>query len=349
MDLTELDYELPTDLIAQHPASQRTGSRLLVCRRAAAKDGAALSDRHFRDLPALLKPGDVLVRNDSRVLAARTWFLRPSGGRLEVLFLHEVSPTRGGPLWEVLVRGRPKVGETLTCSVDSQWELEVVERIGDGRWLVESASATAVTELLHRYGSVPVPPYIKSTVDDPERYQTTYGRLLGSAAAPTAGLHFTPRLDAELTRLGVQIVHLTLHVGLGTFRPLKQPRLEDNQLHAERFAVPLSAWQTVLTALEEDRRVIAVGTTTVRTLEHLALGTTAACDGVLAGSTELFITPGFRFQVVSGLITNFHLPRSSLLALVMAFYGVAATRRAYRHAVVHGYRFYSFGDAMVVV
>jgi S-adenosylmethionine:tRNA ribosyltransferase-isomerase len=392
MLLTDLDYVLPPHLIAQEPAEPRDASRLLVYRRpgagAASRSGvpggsrtavggtdaaALLADRHFRDLPELLRSGDLLVRNDARVLAARTHFRRPTGGRLEFLFLHpagkrsaeegddprgsvgttaqEGSDT-GGEVWEALVRGRPRVGETLTNESDEHWLVRARHSFGDGRWLVASEGTTPVAERLIASGEAPLPPYIRRRLDDPERYQTIYSSRPGSSAAPTAGLHFTGDLDERLTAAGVDVVNVTLHVGLGTFKPLTGAVVERNRLHAETYEVDAAAWARVRAARAGGRRVVAVGTTVVRTLEHLARSPETAHDQggpFLRGSTDLFITPGFRFRVVDALITNFHLPRSSLLALVMAFAGVGETREIYRHAVENGYRFYSFGDAMVVL
>jgi S-adenosylmethionine:tRNA ribosyltransferase-isomerase len=393
----ELDYELPPELIAQHPAEPRDAARLLVCRRSGAGSPAVLEDRRFADLPSVLRPGDLLVRNDTRVLAARTFFRRPTGGRLEVLFLqaasvrapardsesvsraqtaaalqrHDSEPGGAAPVapeavasphqapasrpeaapetWEVLVRGRPRVGETLALDADCEWQLEVLDELGEGRWLVASGSPQPVTLLLDQHGCAPLPPYIRAPLDDPQRYQTIFACRPGSAAAPTAGLHFTQGLDAGLAAAGIEIVELTLHVGLGTFKPLATEVLEDTRLHSEAFELPVRAWERLRQAPAEGRRVVAVGTTMVRLLEHLAAAAPRPDpDGVLRGRTSLLIAPGHRFRVVDALITNFHLPRTSLLALVMAFAGVQQTRAAYDHAVAGGYRFYSFGDAMLV-
>ena len=369
--LEDLDYELPERLVAQHPAELRDASRLLVFQRS---DGR-LTDRVFADLPRLLREGDVLVRNDTRVFPARTYFRRASGGRVEVLFLRPASPGLSGALperagsagesraeeWEVLLRGRPRAGESLASeSLGEGWSLACVSPFGDGRWLVCSHGARSVLELLDEAGVTPLPPYIHEGLNDPERYQTTYARVRGSAAAPTAGLHFTPELDARLARAGVIIETLTLHVGLGTFKPLQEETLAAGRLHGESYEVDAAAWARVLAARAEGRRVVAVGTTSMRTLEHLARAAGAhgaepadpadrAPEAVLRGETSLFISPGFEFRVVDALITNFHLPRTSLLALVMAFCGVEETRRLYARAVAAGYRFYSFGDAMLAL
>ena len=366
--IDELDYELPPALIAQHPAEPRDAARLLVCRRVGPGEAAVVEDQRFADLPSLLRPGDLLVRNDTRVLAARTFFRRPTGGRLEVLFLHALAATgrpsadseKGNSVssrrsaaaeqWEVLVRGRPRVGEVLTVDADGTWQLQVVDELGEGRWLVASASPEPVVELLECHGRAPLPPYIRAPLDDPQRYQTIFACHPGSAAAPTAGLHFTRRLDGALAAAGVEILELTLHVGLGTFKPLSTEALEDTKLHSEAFELPASALERLRQAKADGRRVVAVGTTTVRLLEHLATAVPQPDpDGVLRGRTSLLIAPGHRFRVVDALITNFHLPRTSLLALVMAFCGVQRTRELYAHAVADGYRFYSFGDAMLVL
>lgn len=372
--LEDLDYDLLEELVAQAPAEPRDASRLLVCRRAR----GVLDDRVFNDLPELLREGDVLVRNDTRVFPARSFFRRATGGRIEVLFLRPseagedgagggVRDAAGDPrdpaeVWEALLRGRPRRGETLSSeTLGEGWPLVAVRPLGDGRWLVASRDARPVLELLEEAGAMPLPPYIHQHLSDPERYQTTYARLVGSAAAPTAGLHFTPALDAALEAAGVTIETVTLHVGLGTFKPLVEETLAANRLHSETYEVDAAVWARLLAARAQGRRVVAVGTTSVRTLEHLARHVPeaatpagpqpAASAGPAAyrGETNLFITPGFDFRVVGALVTNFHLPRTSLLALVMAFCGVEQTRCLYAHAVRERYRFYSFGDAMLAL
>ena len=348
LTLAELDYDLPLGLVAQHPVEPRDASRLLVCRRG----GGELEDRVFADLPALLRAGDVLVRNDTRVFPARAYFRRATGGRIEVLFLRPAGEAGPAEAWEVLLRGRPRSGETLTNEVlRDAWPLVCQRPLGDGRWLVTSAASQSVFDLLEKAGVTPLPPYIHELLTDPERYQTTYARAVGSAAAPTAGLHFTSALDAALADAGVTVETVTLHVGLGTFRPLDEETLAAEQLHSEAYAVDAAVWARLRAARAQGRRVVAVGTTSLRTLEHLARATTpsGASPALLRGDTSLFVTPGFEFRVVDALITNFHLPRTSLLALVMAFCGVAETRLLYRHAVTQRYRFYSFGDAMLAL
>jgi S-adenosylmethionine:tRNA ribosyltransferase-isomerase len=312
MRSSELDYHLPPELIAQHPAERRDGSRLLVYDRASGD----VRHRRFFDLPEELS-GELVVVNDTRVVPARLRLRRKTGGEAEVLLVERLEPD----VWEGLARPsrRLKSGERLG-------PVELLEPLGEGRWRLR----------LHGDpdGEMPLPPYITERLDEPERYQTVYSRDPGSAAAPTAGLHFTREL---LARLDVERV--TLHLGLDTFRPLSADTLEDHELHGERYEVRPEAWKRI----EGAERVLAVGTTTVRVLESVARG------APLAGRTELFVLPGFEFRRVNALLTNFHLPRSTLLALVMSFAGVEETRRIYRVAVEERYRFYSFGDAMLIL
>ena len=309
MDTSELDYDLPSELIAQHPAGRRDASRLLVYDRSTGD----IRHRTFAELPDELS-GELAVVNDTRVVPARIRIERPKG---EVLLLeHE-----GGGEWLALARPtrRLKAG-------DRHGAVELLEHLGEGRWRVRLEGEPD--------GEAPLPPYITEPLADPARYQTVYADEAGSAAAPTAGLHFTPEL---LGRLDVERV--TLHVGLDTFRPLATDTLEAHELHGERYSVRPEAWQRI----EDADRVLAVGTTTVRVLE------TVASNTVLQGRTSLFVTPGFEFRRVDALLTNFHLPRSTLLALVMAFAGIEETRRLYAEAVDERYRFYSFGDAMLIL
>jgi S-adenosylmethionine:tRNA ribosyltransferase-isomerase len=310
MKASELDYELPKELIAQRPLERRDASRLLVWSRPSGEV------RHcpFRDLQALLPPGTLTVVNDTRVVAARIAIERPCG---EVLLLERL----GGGEWEGLARPsrRLRAGERYG-------PVELLEHLGEGRWRLRLDGEPA--------GAAPLPPYIREPLADPERYQTVYAASEGSAAAPTAGLHFTPELLAAL-----DVERVTLHVGLDTFRPLAVQTVEDHPLHGERYAVSPQAWARI----EAAERVLAVGTTTVRVLETLARG------APLEGRTDLFVTPGFDFRRVDALLTNFHLPRSTLLALVMAFAGIDETRRLYALAVEQRYRFYSFGDAMLIL
>jgi S-adenosylmethionine:tRNA ribosyltransferase-isomerase len=309
MKSSELDYDLPPELIAQHPAERRDESRLLVYDRALRR----VRHRRFGDLPGEI--GDALVVvNDTRVVPARIPIDRPKG---EVLLLEAL----GEGEWEALARPTRRLRAGRAYG-----PVELLEHLGEGRWRVRLDGEPA--------GETPLPPYITEPLVDPERYQTVYAREAGSAAAPTAGLHFTPELLARL-----HVERVTLHVGLDTFRPVAADDLAEHRLHGERYSVTAAASERIRTA----PRVVAVGTTTVRVLETLARG------APLEGRTELFVTPGFEFCRVDALLTNFHLPRSTLLALVMAFAGVEETRELYRLAIAERYRFYSFGDAMLVL
>jgi len=309
MDSAELDYELPPELVAQQPAERRDASRLLVYERST----GTVRHRVFTDLPEEI--GDVLVVvNDTRVVPARIRLERPRG---EVLLLERL----GDGTWVALARPTRRLRPGFRHG-----PVELLEHLGEGRWQVRLEGEPD--------GETPLPPYITEPLNDPTRYQTVYAREAGSAAAPTAGLHFTPEL---LER--VEVARVTLHVGLDTFRPLTAAAVEEHELHGERYSVSREAWERI----EAAERVLAVGTTTVRVLE------TVARDAVLQGRTSLFITPGFGFRRVDALLTNFHLPRSTLLALVMAFAGVQETRRLYELAIAERYRFYSFGDAMLIL
>jgi S-adenosylmethionine:tRNA ribosyltransferase-isomerase len=311
MKLSELDYSLPPELIAQRPLERRDDSRLLVYDRAS----GAVRHRRFMELPEELERDELVVVNDTRVIPARIRIERPRG---EVLLLER---TGEDGLWEGLARPTRRLRAGRRYG-----PVELVEHLGEGRWLLRLDGEPA--------GEMPLPPYITEALSDPERYQTVYAGDEGSAAAPTAGLHFTPEL---LARLDVERV--TLHVGLDTFRPVTAEELELHELHSERYDVAPAAWDRIRRA----RRVLAVGTTTVRVLESLARG------APVAGRTDLFVTPGFEFRRVDHLLTNFHLPRSTLLALVMAFAGVEEVRRLYQLAIEERYRFYSFGDAMLIL
>ena len=308
----ELDYDLPPELVAQRPPERRDESRLLVYERAS----RAIRHRRFADLPE--EVGDALtVVNDTRVLPARLRLERPGGGYAEVLLLEPL----GEGLWEGLARPTRRLRAGMRLG-----PVELVEHVGEGRWRLRLEGEPE--------GEAPLPPYITEPLADSERYQTVYSREPGSAAAPTAGLHFTRELVARL-----DVERVTLHVGLDTFRPVAAAALDAHELHSERYEVAPAAWERIAAAA----RVLAVGTTTTRVLETLARG------APLAGRTNLFVTPGFEFRRVDALLTNFHLPRSTLLALVMAFAGVDETRRLYAEAIRERYRFYSFGDAMLLL
>ena len=323
---SDLDYELPEALIAQSPAEPRDTSRLMLVDVKRGK----ISHHVFRDLPRFLRPGDALVLNETKVLPARLYARRPGGGEVELLFLRDLG--RG---WEVLARPskRLRPGLLLTAGAD---ELEVVKALGEGHWVVQGAD---VRGMLERSGHMPLPPYIRPTERAEEAYQTIYARNPGSAAAPTAGFHFTERVLGEVERAGAEVARVTLHVGTGTFAPLRTERLEEHRMHAEHYNVPEGAARTV----EGAQRVLAAGTTVARTLESWAT------SGEPKGESNLFIYPGYEWRVVDHLLTNFHLPRSTLLAMVMSFGGKELVREAYRAAVEERYRFYSFGDAMLLV
>jgi len=312
MDTAQLDYELPPELIAQRPAERRDESRLLVFDRATGD----VRHRRFSELPDELA-GELVVVNDTRVIPARLRLERAGGGDAEVLLLERLGPDG---VWEGLARPsrRLRAGQRLG-------PVELLEPLGGGRWRLRLEGPPR--------GETPLPPYITEALEDPERYQTVYAREEGSAAAPTAGLHFTPELLSQL-----DVARVTLHVGLDTFRPVEAETLAEHPIHSERYEVAPAEWARIRDA----ERVLAVGTTTVRVLETLARG------APLSGRTKLFITPSFKFERVDALLTNFHLPRSTLLALVMAFAGVEETSRLYELAIAERYRFYSFGDAMLI-
>jgi len=347
MRLEELDFDIPEELIAQEPLEPRDSCRLLHLTATGQSH-----HRRFSSLPDILRPGDTLVFNDSRVLPARIEGRRATGGRVELLFLRPTGQNGGTrERWEALARPSQRLRAGEEVSLPNGQTLRLDSRVGHGRWIVEGPPSQSLVTLMEEHGRLPLPPYIKTYPAEPGSYQTVYAATPGSAAAPTAGLHFTSALDAALADAGVTVETVTLHVGLGTFRPLDEETLAAEQLHSEAYAVDAAVWARLRVARAQGRRVVAVGTTSLRTLEHLARATTpsGASPALLRGDTSLFVTPGFEFRVVDALITNFHLPRTSLLALVMAFCGVAETRLLYRHAVTQRYRFYSFGDAMLAL
>ncbi|QYJ14568.1 S-adenosylmethionine:tRNA ribosyltransferase-isomerase [Rubrobacter xylanophilus DSM 9941] len=327
MRTDELDYELPQELIAQRPAEPRDASRLMVVDVPSGR----ISHHVFRELPGFLRPGDVLVLNETKVIPTRLFASRPGGGEVELLFLGE----RGG-VWEALARPSRRLRPGMRLLAGEGESLEVVKELGEGRWLVRGSD---VAGLLERAGRMPLPPYIEPTPEAEASYQTVYARTPGSAAAPTAGFHFTDRVLRGVEEAGARIARVVLHVGLGTFAPVRVERLEDHRMHREYYAVP----EETARAVEEAERVVAVGTTVVRTLESWAR------SGVREGESDLFIYPGYEWRAVDALITNFHLPRSTLLALVMSFAGKELVREAYEVAVSERYRFYSFGDAMLLL
>jgi S-adenosylmethionine:tRNA ribosyltransferase-isomerase len=336
----DFDYSLPREYIAQTPIEPRDASRLLVLRR----DGAPLEHRVFREITDYLRPGDLLVANESRVIPARLFGHKAgSGGRVELLLLSRCDEVT----WEALVRGRRvAVGATIEFAEGLS---ALVEAISDtGSRLVRFNGP--VEPYLDRLGVMPLPPYIHSKLADPGRYQTVYARVQGSSAAPTAGLHFTPELVARVRAMGVGFSFVTLHIGLDTFKPIQEESVEEHHIHTEYCELPVETAQSVTKTRAQGGRVIAVGTTAVRTLESAA----RLVEGEwrvapFAGSTSLYIYPGYSFHAVNGMITNFHLPRSTLLCLVSAFAGKANMDGAYAEAIRLGYRFYSFGDAMFLL
>ena len=340
MKTSDFYYDLPQELIAQTPLERRDGSRLLTLDKVT----GAWEHRHFYDLPEYLHPGDCLILNDSRVLPARLLGQRlPGGGACEVLLLID----KGEGTWECLVRpGRKmKPGAKLSFG-DGELTAEVTEELPGGNRLVHFDYEGIFLEVLERLGKMPLPPYIKEELQDSERYQTVYSKVLGSAAAPTAGLHFTPELLEKIAAMGVNIGYVTLHVGLGTFRPVKEDNIEEHPMHSEYCVVPPETAELINRTRAAGGRCICVGTTSCRTLESFA-----AEDGHMepsAGWTDIFIYPGYKFKVMDALVTNFHLPESTLVMLVSAFAGREHILNAYAEAVREKYRFFSFGDAMFI-
>ncbi len=325
---SDLDYRLPEGLIAQRPAYPRDSSRLMVVE----VQKQSIEHRIFRDLPVFLHPGDALVMNETKVLPARLCVRRPGGGETELLFLRDLG---AGDLWEVMVRPSRRLRPGMKLSIGEE-EMQAVKPLGEGRWAVVGPD---VSGALRRHGHMPLPPYIEATPEAEREYQTVYARNEGSAAAPTAGLHFTKEVLVEVEEAGARISRVTLHVGPGTFSPVRTEKLADHRMHAEHYHVPDEAAR----AVGDASRVVAVGTTVARTLESwMAMG-------VREGESELFIYPGYHWRAVDTLLTNFHLPRSTLLAMVMSFAGEDLIREAYEVAVKEGYRFFSFGDAMLLV
>lgn len=336
MKTSELDYNLPQELIAKEPVEPRDAAKLLVVN----KDTEKLVESNFASLADFLKAGDLLVFNETKVFPARVLGKKENGGDVEVLFLSETEPK----IWEVLVRGRVRDGQKI--SLPDGLTLKVVKKSNQSVFVGIEETKEEVYSYLNQFGSIPLPPYIKrgATKADIKDYQTVFAHKLGSAAAPTASLHFTKELLKKLRDKGVETGFITLHVGLGTFAPVKAENLEEHPIHSEYYEIPRETVNQIKTAKSEGRRVIAVGTTVVRTLE--TLGQTGLQAG--SGNTDIFIYPGFKFKVIDGLITNFHTPKSSLLGLVFAFLGKEKTLKAYNFAIKKRYRFFSYGDGMII-
>ncbi len=338
MKKTDFTFDLPEELIAQTPLEQRDASRLLVLD----KTSGAMEHRHFSELSSLLRAGDCLVMNDSRVLPARLIGTRETGGAVEVLLLRDL----GGGVWECMTRPGKKTRAGTKLSFGNGLLTATVLREVEGNREIQFHYDGIFLELLEQLGQMPLPPYIHEQLEDPERYQTVYSRVVGSAAAPTAGLHFTEALLNTLRENGVHTAFVTLHVGLGTFRPVKTDQIEDHKMHSEYFMIPDETIRTIEQTRAAGGRIIAVGTTSCRTLESAT-----DADGNFirkSGWTDIFIYPGYRFHILDALITNFHLPESTLIMLVSALAGREHTLAAYRAAVEKRYRFFSFGDAMFI-
>lgn len=340
MKTSDFDFYLPEELIAQTPLERRDTSRLLTLDRTTGGTG----HHHFYDLPTFFRPGDCLVLNNSRVLPARLIGNRPTGGVCEVLLLTD----KGGNLWECLVRpGRKlKPGAQIVFG-NGQLTATIEAEVEDGKRLVRFQYEGIFLEVLEQLGKMPLPPYIKAELQDNERYQTVYSKVVGSAAAPTAGLHFTPELLRQIAEMGVKVCYVTLHVGLGTFRPVKAEDILEHEMHSEYCEISAETAKIINETKQNGGRVICVGTTSCRTIESFA-----AEDGTMteqSGWTNIFIYPGYRFKVLDGLVTNFHLPQSTLIMLVSALAGREHVLAAYQEAVEQKYRFFSFGDAMLIM
>ena len=342
MHLSELDFDLPSELIATEPLDQRDRSRLLRIDRATSE----YTDSFFSQLPDLLHPSDVLVVNNTKVFPARLLGRSDTGAAVEIFLVREIAESR----WEALAKPARRLPPGKSITFGEGFAGTIIERHDDGQVVISFETDLPIEEAIEKFGRTPLPPYIKRDRDaidrDRERYQTVYAQSSGAIAAPTAGLHFTPQMLEFLRERGVEIVEVTLHVGYGTFEPVKVEDLADHRVQAERYEMNADAAKTLSNAKAESRRIIAVGTTTTRTLESVygKFGRFEASSGL----AELTILPGYRFQAIDGLLTNFHLPKSSLLALVSTFGGHELIMESYRHAVAAGYRFYSYGDCMLI-
>ena len=340
MKKSDFYFDLPEELIAQTPIEKRSESKLLHL----VKETGAIEHRRFYNLPDYLKPGDCIVLNDSRVLPARLIGARPTGGSVEIVLLRDLGDNR----WECLSRPGRKTrpGQEIIFG-DGELKAVVEEVIQGGNRIIKFQYEGIFLEVLERLGKMPLPPYIKEELNDPERYQTVYSRELGSAAAPTAGLHFTPELLEEIREKGVKVCFVTLHVGLGTFRPVKEDEIENHEMHSEFCIIPKETADVINETKANGGRVVAVGTTSCRTLESFSND-----DGTItpqSGWTDIFIYPGYKFKCIDALITNFHLPESTLIMLVSALAGRENVLNAYKTAVDEKYRFFSFGDAMIII
>jgi S-adenosylmethionine:tRNA ribosyltransferase-isomerase len=343
MFVKDFNYDLPPELIARYPAPERDASRLMLLNRAS----HCVAEDHFKNITAHLEPGDLLVLNDTRVMPARLFGSKDSGGKVEIFLVRRA--TGIAERWSCLLRASKKFREGQVIFLAKDMRATVCSRLDAESWQIEFAGPEPFDVWLEREGHIPLPPYLQRAddVQDRERYQTVFSKAPGAVAAPTAGLHFTRELLAELDVKGIKTAYLTLHTGLGTFQPVRVERVEDHRIHTERFSIPVSTADAIRSTKALGGRVIAVGTTTTRTLEYAADsdGNVVAGDG----EADIFIYPGYTFKVVNALITNFHLPESTLLMLVSAFAGRDYIQDAYREAIRRGFRFYSYGDAMLIV
>jgi S-adenosylmethionine:tRNA ribosyltransferase-isomerase len=351
MIIDELDYELPERLVAQYPVPVRDHSKMMFYKRGSGQTRHA----YFYQLPDYLAAGDLLVVNDSRVIKSRVFFKRPTGGKMEIFFLsrdHRGFSRGQTNRWECLFRPSRKVRPGDRIEVTEGLVVRPIKRLGSGRWVVECVCQGDIYEKLENAGQIPLPPYIRRNrhgngFPDEDRYQTVFGNVPGSVAAPTAGLHFTDELVTQLRKGGVRIVSVSLNIGYGTFSPIRKERVKDHRMHAEYYRVEPGIGKIITEQKQAGGRIIAVGTTAVRTLETAFDEKGLPQD--LEGVSSLFIHPGYRFKMIDGMITNFHLPRSSLVALVMAYCGVEELKDCYRVAVANNYRFFSYGDAMLIL
>lgn len=339
MNLTDFDYYLPEELIAQTPIEPRNASRLMVLN----PNRKTIEHRKFFELKNFLQPNDCLIFNDTRVIPARLIGKKSTGARVEVFLLRRIDLKR----WEVLVKPGRKIQPGTKIEFTDELSCEVIDRTDFGGRVIEFEFDGVFENILEKAGEIPLPPYIHEKLDDSERYQTVYNRIEGSAAAPTAGLHFTKDQLDDLKSIGIKFGFLTLHVGLGTFRPVNEERIEDHKMHSEFFSLPESVAELINETKKNNGRVIAVGTTSVRTLESVAQEFSGEIRA-FSGSTDIFIFPGYKFKIVDAMITNFHLPKSTLIMLVSAFAGREFLLDAYKTAVENRYRFFSFGDAMFI-
>lgn len=341
MNLNDFYYELPQELIAQHPLKKRDNSRLLLLDR----NTGYLEHRKFCEIKGIVRPGDCLVLNDTRVIPARLLGVKEdTGGKIEFVLLKQIE----SDIWEVILKpGRRAKPGACFVFADGLLKAEIVDILEEGNRLVKFKYDGIFEEILDKVGVIPLPPYITQKLDDKERYQTVYSKDKGSAAAPTAGLHFTKELLNELVNLGVSIAYLTLHVGLGTFRPVKSEIIEQHKMHSEYYIIDDAACSTINTARKNNGRIIAVGTTSCRVLETIS--DEAGNVSPAKGWTDIFIYPGYKFKAIEGMLTNFHLPESTLLMLISAFSGRENIMKAYNEAIKEKYRFFSFGDAMLII